>query len=462
MADASTRSTPPPPSTTPPAASELRELPGPFAAPVVGNTLTFLRDPVGLLQRCAREYGNVFKINVLGSDVVCMCGPEAFSMFLDERYFHREDGSPSHLQQIFGRNAVPFLDGKEFLARKTLLMAAFDESALDAYAPVIDRVIRRYARKWSDLRAFTWVPEITAMCMTIAGALFLGTNPDVDDPRFDEAFATARDGILAVPVKAPFTKFGRSLRARDFILERIGEAIDAHEGTHRDDAMARLLAARTKDGARLSRTEAQTEIFHFFFAYLPVIGGLTMLAMLLAQHPDVMRRVREEIQAKLPDGPLTVSRLRALEYLDAVCKESRRVQPVLGFTFFANVVKECAYKDIRIPSGIKALGAIAPTLLDPKNFPDPNRFDPDRWMGARPTERQRSGWVAQGGGTYLTAHRCAGEQLANLMLESFAVLLLRDYEWTLPPQDTSLVDGALFATPRSDLDVRFVRRKADA
>lgn len=443
-------------STNPPA-GKLRELPSRFSPPLVGDTLAFMKDPQGLLMQCTRELGPVFKLRILGDDVACFVGPEAFSLFLDERYFTRADGSPKHLQAIFGHGAVPFLAGQEFKVRKQLLMRVFEERALDSYAPTIERIIRRYARRWSELGAFAWAPEITAMCMTAANALFLGANPDADDPRFEEAFAAATEGILSVPVKLPFTKFGKALRARDFILERIAEAIDSHEKSPRDDAMARALAARADDGSKLSRDELQTETFHFFGAYMPVIGGLTLLAMLLAQNPDVVKRLREEIVAKLPEGPLTVAKLRQLEYLDCVCKESRRVQPIVPITFFANVVAECAYKDIRIPSAIKAFGCIAPTLLDPKTFPEPKRFDPDRWAGGRATDRMNAAWVPHGGGVHLVAHRCAGEQLANLMMKAFAVLLLREHEWSLPPQDTSIIPGGLFAMPRSGLDVRFKR-----
>jgi cytochrome P450 len=183
---------------------------------------------------------------------------------------------------------------------------------------------------------------------------------------------------------------------------------------------------------------------------MPVIGGLNMLAMLLALHGDVEARLRAEIREKLPDGPITTARLRVMPYLDAVCKEARRVQPVLAITFFANVKAESSFRGVRIPAGIKAVGCIGPTLLDDKVFPDPTRFDPDRWMGARPTPRMQAAWVPHG----------AGERLADLMLKAFAIVMLRDHAWTLPPQDLSPTKGDLFATPRSGLDVRFRRLRA--
>jgi len=55
-------------------------------------------------------------------------------------------------------------------------------------------------------------------------------------------------------------------------------------------------------------------------------------------------------------------------------------------------------------------------------YPDPERFDPDRWLTA--SERQQKAWIPHGGGLPAEGHRCAGEALATLMLKVFAVRML--------------------------------------
>ncbi len=452
MADASST-----PSTSPPDGA-LRELPSRFAPPLLGDTLAFMKDPAGFFAGRARELGSVFRANILGEDVACFVGPEAFETFLNEKWFTRASASPPHIQEILDPDAIPFLDGDRFRRRKELLMQVFSERALDAYAPTLERVIKRYARRWAETGAFTWVPELTSMSMTVAGALFTGADPDKDDARIEEAFQTAFDGFLTIPLKLPFTKYGKALRARDFLRERIAEAVAAHEKSDKNDAMSRALAARTDSGDKLTREEIAIETFHFFGAYGPVIGGHSFLAMLLGQHRDVADRVRAEIAETLGDAPITVASLRKLAYLDNVCRESRRVHPVLPITFFAKVKEETSFKGYRIPQGMKAIGCIGATLQDPKTFVEPTKFDPDRWVGKRASERHHAAWVPHGGGAHLLAHRCAGERLADLMLKTFAILLLRDYDWTFPSQDFAPSTGQLFATPRGGLDVRFERR----
>jgi len=230
----------------------------------------------------------------------------------------------------------------------------------------------------------------------------------------------------------------------------VDKAIDQHEKSPRKDVLSRLLAARD-GGDRLGRDEIRIEIFHFFGAYAAVIGGLSLLALCLGRAPEARARAREEVRRQAPSGPLAMAAIRELEYLDRVCKESRRVAPVLPITFFGKVVRECSFQGVRIPAGHKAVGCIGPTLLDGAIYPEPARFDPDRWLNA--SDRQQKAWIPHGGGAHSEGHRCAGEALATLMLKVFAVRMLRRFDWSLEGQDPSLTRGKLFATPASGLPV---------
>src|ERR1700689_2872992 len=119
----------------------LRELPTRRALPLIGDSLTFLKDPAGFLASRSSSLGKVFKINLFFEDVACFCGPDAFDLFLDDRYVTREAASPRHVRELMSPSAVPFLGGDAFKRRKALLMQVFGEDALDEYAPVLGRVL---------------------------------------------------------------------------------------------------------------------------------------------------------------------------------------------------------------------------------------------------------------------------------------------------------------------------------
>lgn len=448
------------------AVETLRELPSRFTWPLIGDTLDFMSDPGGLLASHAKELGSVFQIRVLGHKTACFVGAEAFSLLLDDANVERASANPPHVEEIFNPKAVPFLDGAERARRKKLLMHAFSESAMSGYLPIIEAVLARHVAKWETQKKLEWVPLINALGFSIAGALFIGSDPSSDDTEIEEAFGHVATGLLSVPIDLPFTAYGKALKSRDFILSAIDRALDAHEksGEGGTNVLARLMQARVGDGTegnptlgeKLSREELRIETFHFFGAYAAVIGGLAFLASALGQHDEVAKRAREEVKSNAPSGPLTIATLKKLTYLDWVTREVRRATPILPLTFFGNIKRDLVFQGIRIPKGHRAIGCIGATLLDSSTYADAIKFDPTRWEN--PNATQEAAWIPHGGGKHVDGHRCAGEALAHLMMKIFAATLLRDYSWTLAlGQDLSATRNKLFATPVGGLHATLTR-----
>ena len=438
------------------AEAALRPLPARFHAPLIGDTLAFAKNAGGLLATRARDLGPVFELNLFGHPTACFVGPEAFALLLDDQNVERAGANPPHVEAIFNKQAVPFLDGAAHRRRKRLLMHAFREEALAGYLPLIERVISRYAARWAQRGTFKWVPEINSLGFTIAGALFVGSDPDSDDPAVAEAFGAVAAGLASIPVNLPFTRYGKALKARDYLLEVVDKALTAAEanpaGTH---VLARLKQAREGDQA-LGRDELQIELFHFFGAYSAVIGGLSFVASCLGRFPEIAETARAEVLRVTPGGPLTPAALIQLEYVDRLVKEVRRALPILPMTFFGTVKRELSFNGIRIPQGVRALGCIGATLQDSALFPEPERFDPDRWLNA--SDAQKRAWIPHGGGAHADGHRCAGEALAHLMMKAFTAILLRGYRWKfVPGQDFSPTKDKLFATPVGGLEVKLER-----
>ncbi len=439
--------------------SNLRSMPAVRSFPLVGNTLDFLSNPDGFLVRSAAELGSVFKIRFLGEDVACFVGPEAFKFVLDPSLFSRAGASPRSVEEILHPEAVPFLDGPGRARRKALLMRVFDDESLAGYSRVVELVIGRYTKKWAQMGSFLWVPEITSMGLAVAAAIFLGAAPEEEHPEIEKPILRAFNGMLSLPINLPFTPYGRAIAARDLIRVRVAESLTREKAAPGHNALSRLLSARTEAGERLSDDEIRIEALHFFGAYVAVIGALAFEAMFLGRMPEIKERCRAEIREHIADGPVTYARMRELPFLERVTKEVRRVRTVVPVTFFARANADCEFEGVAIPRGMKAIGAIGATLHDPLVFPEPDVFNPDRWLPNPHSERQKEAWVPHGGGEHLSGHRCAGERMAELMLKAFAALTLRDFDWEFPPdQSFASTTGKLFATPASGLRVRFHER----
>jgi cytochrome P450 len=428
--------------------------PGRLGLPWIGETLDFLKDSFAFFAVRRAKHGLVFKTRLLGETVVCLVGPEAVSFFYDTRYFTRVDASPPQLREILHRDAIPFLDqSPKHTARRQLLMAAFTPEALAGYLPFLERIAARYLASWDKKGQFLWVPELQSMCFDVANALFAGADPDTSDRGSFDAFARVSAGFLAPPIKLPFTKYGRALKARDELRTSIHERVAAPPQAGATHVLARLRAARTPAGEAMAAADLEIETLHFFFAAFAVItGGLVNMGIALAENPDVARRLREEIRSVAASGPLSLETLKQLTYLTQVTKEVRRFYKLVPTTFFARVKEDCEFGGYRLPAGSKAIACLNATMHDAGTFSQPETFDPERFAPGRAEDKRPNSFIPHGGGPW-EGHRCAGEALAEMMMKTYTTLLLRGHTWKLGSTDRTLTSGELVPMPKDGLPV---------
>jgi cytochrome P450 len=430
--------------------------PGSLGLPWIGETLAFVKDSFAFFAERRQKHGPVFKTRLLGEPVVCLTGPDAVSFFYDTRYFTRVDASFPQLRELLHPDAIPFLDQSPAHAiRREFLLQAFTPEALAGYVPPLERIIKRYLANWGDAGSLLWVPELQAMCFDAANTLFAGASPDSSDRGAFDAFARMSAGFLALPVKLPFTRYGRALKGRDELRGYLHQRITATPGTAgTTDVLGRLRAARVH-GEAMGQKELEIETLHLFFgAFAVITGALANMGIALAGHAGVRERARSEVKAVTPSGPLDLETLSKLTYLTQVGKEVRRYYKLVPTTFFARVAEDCEFNGYRLPAGIKAIACLRETMHDPATFPAPGTFDPDRFSPERAEDKEPNRFIPHGGGPW-DGHRCAGERLAELMIQVYATLLLRDYAWELPSGDHTLTSGQLVPMPKDGLPVRF-------
>src|SRR5205085_1596784 len=104
-------------------------------------------------------------------------GKEAYSFFLKEEYFSRENGAPKNVQWLFNPKSLSFKDGPDQRRVQELLLAAFDEPALDSYLPALNELFSTSLAKWGKAGHFAWLPELEALSFAIIDCAFMGAAP---------------------------------------------------------------------------------------------------------------------------------------------------------------------------------------------------------------------------------------------------------------------------------------------
>ena len=416
----------------------------------MGEALKFLRDPFTFTMERTRKHGTIWKTKILSDTMVFFAGPKAFSFFLDEDNFTRENGSPKFLQALLDPDAVPFLDGARHKARKRLLLTAFTKDALDSYLPAIFTIIERFVPTWTAEKPVA--KDLGQLGFDIADYLFGASDPKRSNTEGASQFERMNKGAFSPPLKLPWTAYGKALKARDKFRAYIKQQIASADST--GTALGVLKAARGPAGEQLSPIELEIEMLHFFFA---AHGGLTAAfawaLVVLGEHPEIAAKLRVEADQVLGDGAPTHAQIQQLAIGRAVWREILRAYPIAPITFIGVAKRDLEVEGFSIRAGWKGAGAIWATLQDGSTFRDPTQYRDDRLGDAAIAALPHNAFVPQGGGAP-DSHRCAGEALTSLLVPAFLAWFTRRYDVAYPQQDTTPGGGGLGPLPRDGLRLR--------
>lgn len=438
---------------------DLRSLPlppGQFGWPAIGETISFLRDS-DFYQKRKNKYGPMFKTHIFGQPTVVMSGSEANRfVFTNENTYFTSTWPPS-IRALLGSSSLAIQSGTEHQTRRRLMAQAFQPKALAGYLPGMEQITHQYLQKWERLGEMAWYPQLRAYTFEIASTLLIGTEKDAEILYLSHIFEEWAKGLFSIPIELPWTRFGKSMRCRKQLLAKIEDIVRRRqqEQTPRNDALALLLEARDEEGNGLTLDELKDQVLLLLFAgHETVTSSLCSLCLLLAQHPEVVTKIREEQQKLGFEGSLTLEQLKEMTYLEQVVKEVLRlVPPVAGG--FRRTIASCEFNGYQIPEGWMVLYQITQTHQDPSVYPHPKDFNPDRFGSDRAEDKQKSfSFVTFGGG----ARECLGKMFALLVMRVFATHLVRNYEWELLPNQDLELARIPTPHPRDGLRVRFRHR----
>lgn len=432
--------------------------PGSFGLPIVGETISFLREK-DFVQKRQQRYGQIFKTHVFGRPTIFLIGAEAtrFLFANEKRYFSDgiSNGVPPHTKLLMGTGSVVMQMGDEHLRQRKLLSQAFQPRALAGYVSTMEEITRSYLHKWERMGSLNWYSELRKYTLDVACKLLVRTEAAADSD-FGEWYEAWGKGLLSIPVPLPWTKFGRARRCRELLLARIEQIVleRQQQGASTEDVLGLLLQAQDEEGNSLSLQELKEQLLTLLFAgHDTLSSALSSLCLLLAQHPEVKEAIRAEQEHLGFSELLTLEHLKQMTYLEQVIKEVLRVFPPSSGP--REVIESCEFNGYLIPQGWKVHYHSAATHQDSSIYTQPERFDPERFAPLRAEDKQKPmSYIPFGGGL----RECLGKEFAKLEIKLFAALLVREYDWELVPGQN--LDMVVLPTvyPRDGLKVKFWRR----
>jgi pentalenene oxygenase len=238
----------------------------------------------------------------------------------------------------------------------------------------------------------------------------------------------------------------RYRRAQERLRAIVAGLVAEHRSreTDHDDLLSGLLASYDPDG--LSEDEIHDQVLTFLLAGTETTANVVSWALhLVAEHPDIERRLRAEAAEVIGDGEITVADLARLAVCRQVVLETMRLYPPVPF-LTRLTTEDTELGGHPIPAGTTI--AYSPYAVQRRaaHFPDPDDFRPERWADhADPLRPPRGAFLAFGGG----ARRCVGDMLA--MAEATLMVSTIVHRWSLRPAPGPRVRPAvsLVLTPRA-------------
>ena len=366
----------------------------------------------------AKRYGPVFAINVpfFSRSVVVSDPALARQVFLAST----DDliNVQPNLSRIFGPGSVFALDGKEHRARRKLLAPPFHGKSIKNYEKVIEEETLRETATWPEGREFATLEPMNRITLNvILRTVFGADGAELDYLReIIPPWAKLASRMATLP-EPPFSTgrrspWGRLTEFRHNFDRTVFALIDKAEADprleDRTDILALLLGSRYEDGTPMSHQDISDELLTLLGAgHETTASTLGWAFERLRRHPEVLAELVKEND----EG--------GNEFRQATIVELQRNRTVIDFSGRHVKAPYFDLGDWRIPHGYTVMIAVDNVQNNAEAFPNPERFDPYRFMGTRtPTA-----WIPFGGGT----RRCIGAAFANTEMDVVLRTILRRF-----------------------------------
>jgi cytochrome P450 len=224
--------------------------------------------------------------------------------------------------------------------------------------------------------------------------------------------------------------------------------------TDSGDLLSMLISARDEDGSRMSDKQLRDEVLTFLIAgHETTALALTWTWHLLAQHPEVEKNLHEELDRVLGGRAPQFSDLPALTYTERVIKESMRLYPP-AWSLARTVISDFELHGYCIPAGANVVMSQWIMHRNPTYFPDPEKFDPDRWLPGCSQKLPRFAYFPFGGGP----RQCIGSSFAMMEATLLLATIAQRFQLDTMPGHPVVLVPSFTLRPKHGLRMRLTTR----
>ncbi|MBE9224142.1 cytochrome P450 [Phormidium sp. LEGE 05292] len=396
--------------------------------------------PLEFLERCAKNYGELFFTNSFGNlETLVVSHPQDLQEIFNPT--NKILDAPGAANEIFkpqlGENSLIVQDGERHQKQRKLIMPPFHGEKMLSYGQQICEITQQVTQQLKPGESFIARHLCEDITMTIILKVVFGIEGGLRFENLKNLMSTWL-GLTSSPISAsvlllPFLQkdlgarspWGKFLRLRQQIDEQLIAEIRARRQqarSSRSDILSVLMQAEYDNGETMSDAELRDNLLTLLNAgHETTATAIAWALYWIHQQPEVYEKILHELHGLNTPDPLKIAQL---PYLTAVCQETLRIYPVVLFTFPRITLRSVNLREYQVASGTYVTPCIYLTHRREDLYPQPDRFQPERFIDRKYSSYEF--WPFGGG-----SRQCLGQVFALFEMKLILATILLNYQLEL-------------------------------
>ena len=375
--------------------------------------------------------------------------------------FHKAELIRKSIGSVLG-NGLLLSEGDFWKRQRKLAQPAFHYQRISTYASTMVQQTLAMLAGWHSGETRDIAADMMALALDLVNRTLFGVElrekADEIGRLMHIVLQAANDRINQYePVweKLFKTKHKQEVEAEQALFKIVEDIIAEHRrrGEDTGDLLSMLMAARDEDDQPMNEQQLRDEVMTLFIAgHETTASGLAWAFYLLSQNPAAEARLIHEI-ASLNGQPPTLNNLQQIPYSEQVAKEVMRLYPPAGGAT-RQPIHDMQIGDYFLPAGSNIAISTYTMHRNPALFPDPLKFDPDRFSPEREPAIPKYAYLPFGGGPRV----CIGNSFAMMEIRLILITVLQRFKLTLAAGQTVRAEQLFTIRPKGGIKMVLAAR----
>ncbi len=432
--------------------------PGPKKNLLFDKDVDLRHDTIGLLVRGSREYNGISRSRLGPRYFVHITNPEFIEHVFTHGDIYVKSNENKELKFLLG-NGLLTSGGSFWLKQRRLIQPLFHKQRLTGFVQKISETCDSLIAEWKASGSETKDihEEMTRLTLGIVSKTLLSTDASADFKQVSHALEILMKGLgkrsvrlVKFPYWVPLPSHFEMRRERKILDDTVQQIIAARRAdkSQYHDLLTMLMEVEDADTSeRMTNEQLRDEVITIFLAgHETTANGMAFALYHIAKHPEVREKIAAEVMRVFKGGPVTFEGLMQLDYTTRVIKESMRLYPP-AWIMARLVTQDDVMGEYLIKKGDEIVMSPYCVHRLESLWPEPEKFDPDRFLPENMKNMHRYAYFPFGGG----ARQCIGNNFAMMEMQIMLACLASQFQFSLVPGFKLEIEPLVTLRPKGGL-----------